>query len=168
MEDNQQQQNLKRPVLLTVLAILSFITISFGLIGNFLNLFSGPLSAEEMDLVITNSKKILEPFSNTGMSDMTEIFDKTFQMQVYINSNFYMHTLFTLAGLATGFYGVRQMLQAKKIGFHYYIIYNLLSLVSIYVSVPTTEVPSFIIISNVIFSGLFIFLYSINLSWMQK
>lgn len=164
---NEQEIKQKRPVFLTVLGILSFITIGFGLLGNVTGLFSGPLSEAEMEQVMNQALKSLEPLNASGMNEMSSSFELIFRTQVYINANFYIHTLITIASLAIGLSGVIFMFQAKKNGFHLYIIYNLINVSSIYLSVPASEVPSIIVISNLIFSALFVFLYSRNLHWMK-
>jgi hypothetical protein len=160
-------EKVKRPTFLLVLAILSLITIGFALLGNLSGLISGPLSEDEMELVMSESMKILEPLSASGMNDMSDTFEKVFRMQIYINANFYTQTLITIAYLLIGLFGVIFMLKGKKNGFHLYIVYNILSIVAIYVSVPANEVPNIMIGMNVLFSALFIFLYSRNLHWMK-
>ncbi|MES2588953.1 MAG: hypothetical protein V4622_08235 [Bacteroidota bacterium] len=166
MENTSEEQK-KRPVFLLVLAILSFITIGFGLIGNFLGLLAGPMSPSEMENVMASGLKTVESMQNSGMDSFSESFELIFRMQKYINSNFYPHILVTLLSLIVGFIGVLFMLKGNKKGFHLYIIYNLINVATIYVSVPANEVPNVIIISNVIFAGLFVFLYSRNLHWMK-
>jgi hypothetical protein len=166
MGDNNQEEK-KRPVFLTVLSILSLIAIVFGLLGNISELFSGPIPREEMEEMIAESKKALEPLSTNGMNDISDTFDKVFSMQIYINANFYTQTLLTVAYLVVGLFGVIFMMKGKKNGFHLYVVYNIISIVAIYVSVPATEVPNIMIIMNILFSALFIFLYSRNLNWMK-
>jgi hypothetical protein len=164
---NEQEINKKRPVFLTVLGILSFITIGFGLLGNVTGIFSGPLSEKEMNQAMAEALKSLEPLNASGMDDMSASFELVFRTQVYINANFYVHTLITIASFLIGLLGVIFMFKGRKNGFHLYIIYNLINVSSIYLSVPASEVPSIIVISNLIFSALFVFLYSRNLHWMK-
>lgn len=167
IENNDFQQENKRPTLLTVLCILSFISIGFSLLGNFLALLSGPLPLDELEKVMTDSMKLVNTLQEAGNTDLSKTLELVLRTQEYINANFYAHTLVTLIGLASGFMGVLFMFKGRKNGFHFYIVYNILSIVGIYVSVPASEVPTIMIVSNMIFSAIFILLYSRNLSWMK-
>lgn len=165
-EFNQQQE--KRPTFLTVLSVFSFISIGFGLLGTLLGLISGKMSSEQMEQVKIEAARQVESLQSTGMEDFSQLFEQIFRINEYINNNFYVHNLVSLLSLLVGLFGVLFMLRAQKKGFHMYIIYNILNLLLVYVSVPANEVPSFMTISNLIFSGLFVFLYSRNLKWMTK
>jgi hypothetical protein len=163
-----QPEEVKRPTLLTVLCVLSFISIGFSFLGNFSALLSGPLPIDELEKVIADSMNLVARLQDAGSSDLSKTLELVIRTQEYINSNFYPHTLITLIGLITGFIGVFFMFKGRKNGFHFYIVYNILSIVGIYVSVPASEVPTIMIVSNMIFSAIFILLYSRNLSWMKN
>lgn len=161
------QKEKKRPTFLLVLSILSFTTIGLALLGNLGTLLKGPFNENEMETIMAESLSSLQPFIDSGMDNLSNTIEKILKMQEYINSNFYTHNLVTLLGLIIGLLGVIFMLKSKKTGFHLYIIYNIISVTSIYLSVPAGEVPTIVVITNVIFSGLFIFFYSRNLHWMK-
>lgn len=168
--ENQEitPQEVKRPVFLTVLSIFSFIFIGFSLIGILLAMLSGKLSPDQMEQMKVDTYKLVEQFQGSGMEDFSALFEQSFRMVEYQNNNFWIHNLVSLLCFVTGFLGVIYMVKAFKKGFHMYIIYNIIYVLLIYVSVPANEVPSYSIIINVIFSGLFIFLYSRNLKWFTK
>jgi hypothetical protein len=166
MENSMEEQK-KRPVFLTVLAILSFISIGFGLLGNVMGLIAGPMSAAEMEQVTSTSMKIIESMDQGGANNFSDTFAMAFRMENYKNLNFYPDKLITILGFVLGLFGVINMMKGNKNGFHMYIIYNLISIATIYVSVPPSEVPGFFIVVNVLFSGLFVLLYSRNLHWMK-
>ncbi|MBI2257775.1 MAG: hypothetical protein HYU67_02635 [Flavobacteriia bacterium] len=167
MENSEEvNSNPKRPTFLLVLCILSFISTGFNLIGNIVNLLKGPLSQDELNVVLQEMQQLSDMVNQSG-SGFTELFEKLAKITQFTNDNFYMHEFILIASFALGFYGVLKMYQGIKNGFHLYIIYNLLSISSIYVSVPPSDVPSFIVIFSVIFSGIFIFMYSRNLHWMK-
>ena len=162
-----QKEAPKRPTFLTVLAVLSFITIGLGLLGGLTGLLSGPLSQEEIDEIIAQNMKIVDQLNDMGSYYWSDALNKTMHMVQYTNNNFYVNQLITVLGYAVGLAGVILMLRGKKTGFHLYIIYNLLSLLVVYASVPVSEVPAFIIIFNAFFALLFIFMYSRNLHYMK-
>ena len=165
---NDTEVNSKRPTFLLVLCILSYISIGFGLLGTLTSIFSGPLSMDEMDQLMKDSWKIVEAIQSNGNSDISGTLEMVLKTQEYINSNFYAHHLTTLLALVSGFIGVYLMFNKKSRGFHFYIIYNVISILIYYVSVPFSEVPSILVISNTIFSAIFILMYSRNLSWMKE
>ncbi|MCE3296487.1 MAG: hypothetical protein K0R65_2201 [Crocinitomicaceae bacterium] len=165
MEQHTEQK--KRPVFLTVLAILSFITIGLGLLGALFGFLAGPLTADQMEQILAQSAEQVEQFNSSGLGSFAETYEQIIRLQQYINNNFYLHNLVSLAGLVLGLIGVIFMLKGNRSGFHLYIMYNLVNLLLVYVSVPVDEVPSFMMVVNLVFSALFIFLYSRNLHWMK-
>ena len=167
MEEMDQRPK-KRPVFLTVLAILSLITIGLGTLGALFSFVTGPLSPDQMEQVMAESAEQMERFNSSGMNEFAQTYEQIIKLQEYINNNFYVHNLVSLISLLLGLFGVIYMLRGSRRGFHLYIMYNLSNLLLVYVSVPVKEVPTFMIIVNLDFSGLFIFLYSRNLHWMKN
>ncbi|MGV3629866.1 MAG: hypothetical protein ACO1O6_01595 [Bacteroidota bacterium] len=161
-------ENKKRPVFLTVLAVLSLITIGLGILGALFSFLTGPLSADQMEQVMAQSAEQIEQFNSSGLNNFSDTYEQIIKLQEYINNNFYVHNLVSLISLTLGLFGVLFMLRGQRRGFHLYIMYNLTNLLLVYVSVPVKEVPSFMMVVNLIFSALFIFLYSRNLHWMKK
>lgn len=167
-EEKQQTENKKRPIFLTVLSILSLITIALGVLGALFGFITGPLSPDQMEQVMAQSAGQMERLNSSGMNNFADTYEQIIRLQEYINNNFYIHNLVSLISLILGLIGVIYMLQGYRRGFHLYIMYNLSSLLLVYVSVPASEVPSFMMIVNLVFSALFIFLYSRSLHWMKK
>ena len=85
----------------------------------------------------------------------------------YYQESFYSFQLVQFLCIGCGLAGAIWMFKGKKIGFHLYIIYSLISLGSMYIFIPFSEVPSYSILFNGLFSGLFIWMYSRNLSWLK-
>lgn len=165
---NQQAPVKKRPVFLSVLSILSFISLGFGFLQVLFSFLTGKLSAEQMEQDKIMLAKQMEMMQDSGDQYFSSLMEQLFNVQNYVNENIYMHNTFILVSLILGLFGVIYMMQGFKRGFHMYIIYNIMSILVFYVSVPASEVPSFMIIVNAIFSALFVFLYSRNLKWMDK
>ena len=59
------------------------------------------------------------------------------------------------------------MFKRNHLGFHGYIIYNLLACVSVYFFVSPAIVPTIILIVNLIVSLIFVLLYAKHLPWMK-
>ena len=66
-----------------------------------------------------------------------------------------------------GLFGVIFMMRRRKLGFHMYIVYSLLAIGGMLLYVSAENIHISLPIVNVIFSGLFIFLYSRTLHWMR-
>lgn len=164
----KEHQEMKRPTLLLVLSILSFISIGFGFFGGIFSFLSGPVSVEDIDALIAENMPMIEQLRDLGSDYWANEMMKSFQMIRYTNANFWMNQAVNLLAYGVGFVGVFFMLKGFKKGFHAYIIYNLLLLLSPFASVPFGEVPSFLLISNAIIAGIFIFLYSRNLTYLNK
>jgi hypothetical protein len=162
------QENQKRPVLLTVLCVLSFIVVGFGLLSVLFSLIGGEPTNEQ----ITEAYNISMDFSNE-MRDkqiiwLADMMEQSADIVVYQQHRFWVVLLVNFLTFGTGFMGVLYMLKGKKLGFHLYIIYCLLSVGGTFLIAPTHLISMTSIISGFVFSGLFVFLYSRNLKWMTK
>jgi hypothetical protein len=137
---HEDQQTKKRPDLLTVLCILTFI--GSGLMG-----FSNLIVALSHDIILslTESGELMFP-----------------GMEIYLSlpmNYFFLTFLFMAASL----FGAIQMWKLKKIGFHVYTIGQVLLLV-----LPTLypQFPSYPYM-GILFTALFITLYASNLKHMS-
>jgi membrane-associated HD superfamily phosphohydrolase len=167
LEEFDLEQDEKRPSSMTTLSVLSIISIGLSLPGQIFGLAKGPMSGEEMkDFKVLMAEAISTSKTN-GWNWLAEMLDKLQLLQTDINNNFYTAAFVTIVSLSIGLLGVIMMRGRKKIGFHVYIIYCILSTVSIYMYVSPGNIPNSFVISNILFSALFIFLYSRNLKWLR-
>lgn len=166
--DNFNEENEPRPRFLTVLCILTFIATGMSLVAGLFNLLiTGKQSEEEMlnaKIAMTESISQLREMGMTGLVDMMEKFER---MSVQINDNFYLVAVIGLVTAGLGLFGAIKMWKGFKIGFHVYIIYNLITIGGVYTYVSPENVPSIVVIINLILSGIFIFMYSRNLKWLK-
>ena len=167
MEIENQNEPMKRPTFLVVLSVFSLISISSGLLSSILGLISGPMEDYQIDEIIGQNMAGVTQLQEMGEVYWSEITLKILNLIKYTNANFYMDRLINLGAYAIGLNGVIFMLKGRKLGFHLYIVYNLIALVSIYASAPASEIPSFYFILFGIISSIFIFMYSRNLKFMK-
>jgi hypothetical protein len=161
------QQPVERPTFLKVLCILSFISIGLSLVFSLGSLVGGPQSEDEM---IAQKVELLEAndeLRDSGMDGFADMMEQMTRMNESINANFYMASVVSILALLIGFYGVFSMWQGKKIGFHLYIVYSLISVGQLYLFVSPADIPSIAIIFNLIVAAVFVLLYSRNLHWMK-
>ncbi len=167
MELDPKEQPQKVPTFLRVLSILSLIAIISGLMSGVLGLLSGPFSPEEIDDYLAKNMDGVNQLHDMGEIYWAETTSKILNLVRYTNNNFYMDRLINIGAYGIGLAGVMFMLRGRKIGFHLYIVYNLITLISIYASAPAYAVPPFYFFLFGFISLLFIFLYSRNLKFMK-
>ena len=167
IDDFDIEKKEKRPVFLTVLCILSFVWLGFGVLDSFGDLGSGPSSKEDMKAAKVELAKSISELKKNGMESWVPTMQKLGRMAEDLNQNHYLATIITFLITLAGIYAVYLMMKGAKLGFHMYIVYSLLSIGSIYLFVNPSNVPTFIVMTNVVISGLFIFMYSRNLKWLR-
>ncbi|MGV3609888.1 MAG: hypothetical protein ACO1N0_02995 [Fluviicola sp.] len=166
--EQEREPNQKRPVLLTVLAVLSFIVIGYGMLGLLTSTLSGPPSPEQIDEGYQQIIQAVSDLRDQNAVGLADFFEGLANMIAYEQHHFFPVMLLNAVTIITGFIGVLFMLRGRRLGFHFYIIYNLLSIGGVYLIVPFELVPTILLITSLILSGLFVFLYSLNLKWMNK
>lgn len=164
--DNIQGKRSERPGFLKTLCIMSFISTGLALVSGFINLLSGPFTKEEMIEQKVQMMKSIDELRTLEMGSLAEMFEKIQRMSESMNGHFYAAQIVSLLVVSIGIFGVWKMWNGVKLGFHLYIIYSLLSVLTVYFFVAPVDVPSFVVIVNLIFSGIFVFMYSRNLKWM--
>lgn len=132
----------KRPTLLTVLCILTFI-------GSGMNLFSSLVIAGFYDVFVEIAQEFSKKFSIPGIDLLLE----TKPMFFLVTGIFYAGSLA----------GAILMMFLKKIGFHVYTIFQILLVIApmYFMHLASPGLP------ELLFSGLFILLYSMNLKFMS-
>ncbi len=160
-------QETKRPKFLTVLCVLSFIALGFSIIGLLATFANGKPSDDQIETAYMQSQQMASEFRAKGTTWAADFIEQAAELASHQQKN-YWKTVGTNALITvTGFIGVLWMFKGKKLGFHLYIIYNLLSVGASFLIVPAHMVQLPTVIMSLIFSGLFVYLYSKNLSWMK-
>jgi uncharacterized membrane protein YagU involved in acid resistance len=166
--DNMNEENEPRPRFLTVLCILTFIATGLGLISGLFNLL---ITGKQSEEAMINSKvamaQSINEMRDMGMTSFVDLMEKIDRMSVEVNENFYFVAVFGLIVTIIGLYSALKMWKGSKLGFHIYIIYNLISIGGIYLYVSPANIPTIFVVFNVILSGIFILMYSRNLKWLK-
>ena len=164
--DNSPEKE-PRPSFLTVLCVLSYISIGLALSSGFMGLISGPMSE---DLVLQQKlewAKMADELRSVGADGFVAIIEQFQRMLDSLNANHYGNTIVTILVRLIGIVGVIFMWQGKKNGFHIYIIYSILAVIQMYFFVSPADIPTVMVVVNLVISGLFVFLYSRNLKWLS-
>lgn len=166
--DTMNFEEKKRPTMLTVLAVLSFVYIGISIISNFFQLIRGPFNEDELYEMKVQSAKQITEMKTLGADWAVDILEKSQRMIEDLNSSFYLAISISIIVFIVGLFGVIMMLKQRKLGFHLYIVYNILAVGIVFTYVSPANVPAIATIFNVIIAGLFIFLYSRTLHWLTK
>ena len=162
------KQPTSAPIFLIVLVILTLLNTGLALLGGVFSLVVGkPSEKEILASKVQMAKPIIE-LRKLEMDYFVDVFTKLEAINDAMYANFIMFNVLgifiALIGAASAF----MMLKRMKLGFHAYIVYSFLSILSVYAFVAPVNVPSILILTNAIFAGLFVFLYSRNLKWLTK
>jgi hypothetical protein len=164
--DNFQVKE-ERPTFLKVLCILSWISTGIALISGIINIISGPFSEEQMTDQKVEMIKSIDELRTLDMTGLADLFEKIQRMTESMNAQFYYVQFVSLIVVVLGVFGIFKMWNRSKLGFHLYIIYSLLSVLTVYLFVAPIDVPSIVVIINLVISAIFVFMYSRNLKWMK-
>lgn len=132
----------KRPTLLTVLCILTFISSG-------MNMFSGLVIAGFYDVFIVLAQEFAKKFNIPGI----ELILETKPLFFLVTAIFYAGSLA----------GAILMMNLKKTGFHVYTVFQILLILAPMYFMHLSS-PGF---PELLFSGLFVLLYSMNLKFMS-
>lgn len=168
MENELTQQEEKRPTFLVVLCILTFINTGLNILTSLVQLISGPTSEEQLLQEKVELTKAANEMKDTGMDALANMMEQLQAMTADIQANFYIAMTVALVAPLIGLFGALKMWKGEKLGFHLYIIYNLIAVGGIYLYVSPQNIPSLSIIFGLLLSGIFIFMYSRNLHWVKK
>ena len=160
-------QKPKRPAFLTVLCILTLINTGLSTITSVFSLLHGPISEEEMIEQRVQFLKSADERRTLNMPAFAEMMEQIQRMSESANAHFYANTLISMLILGLGIVGAVLMLRGKKLGFHLYIGYALLAVLQLYFFASPADIPTVAVVLGLLFSGLFVFLYSRNLPWLN-
>ena len=161
---NEQE---KRPKFLLVLCILTFISTGFEFLSNLIRLISGPLNKEQMLVQLVDFQEEINNMREIGADSFVDSMQTSIRMFKQVNDNHYVAVCVSIVVCVLGAYAAFQMFKGHRLGFHLYIIYSILSFVSIYAYVSIGNVPTNYILFGSAISLVFILLYSRNLKWMK-
>lgn len=157
----------KRPTFLSVLCILSFVWMGISALGPLFGLVTGPQSEDQMLEGKAALYQTATQMKEQHMDGFARVMRQLGDMAESLNDHHYLVQLVTLIVLAIGVFGVIQMWKLKKIGFHMYIIYSLVASSQVYFFVKPELVPTFLIVFNLIISGIFVLLYALNVKHLK-
>ena len=162
------KQPTKAPIFLFVLVILTLLNTGLAFLGGVFSLVVGkPSEKEILAAKVSMAKPIIE-LRKLEMDYFVDVFTKLEAINDAMYANFIMFNLLAVFIAGIGAASAFMMLKRMKLGFHAYIVYSFLSILSVYAFVAPVNVPSILILTNAILAGLFVFLYSRNLKWLTK
>jgi hypothetical protein len=166
--DTQDAQTVsKRPVFLLVLVILSSINIGISTIGALSGMLGYKPDKAMIKKEMLEFAKIREQLEKGNAEDFIYIIDQMEGVALNMFKHFQQYNSFQFLFLVLGLAGVILMYRAKKLGFHFYILYTLGLVVLPYFFNPITGIPTILTIVGIIYGGIWVFMYSRNLHWLK-
>jgi hypothetical protein len=157
----------KRPQGLMILLVLTFIntgsSIFFGLLTV---LFFKPTAADLKKERLDMAKSIVE-LKEVGLNSLVDLLERVQAMTEALNDYFIETNVVNIVIALLGATSAYFMLKRNQLGFHGYIIYNLLASGSIYFFISPSLIPSVILIVNLCISLVFVLLYARHLPWIK-
>lgn len=163
------EEKRKKPTFLIVLLILTSLSLLSTLVVGVLPLVSGPMNEEQLEqeeVKVAKSKKDLERlFDDEEFREtLSDGLDLSFAKVSYIHKKaFWIFHLFQLLSFSIGAAAVYYMYHLRKLGFHLYIVYCLVSIGQAYLIFPKDLIIGADIIGGFAISALFVVLYALNL-----
>jgi len=151
-----------RPILLTVLCVLTFIGSGFGVFGNLMAMFAAPF------LEFFQASMLDEAYNQLGNNPGDQFVKQALDMAVLTIDNFLGITLSKFIFYAISLTGAIMMFQMKKIGFYLYVAAQVGFLFIGPVFLGWNMFVSTAMFFSGFFSILFIALYAINLKHMSQ
>jgi len=155
----------RRGSTLKVLAILSWIWIGFMTLMTLPSVFSGPMSADEMEDAKVDILTSLTP-------EMIKILGQDFvkeNIAFLEKSNEYHYSILgiNLASYVLGFYAVFLMYNLKKTGYYLYVVYSLIPVVTPLLFFDGGIIRAMSIAFGLVFAILFCILYGVQVKRMS-
>lgn len=176
-ENNPRLKKKDKPTFLLVLLVLTSITLVISFFGVVVNLVSGPASEEKLIAKEVEAyKPLLEAKKAIKDANTQKAYDISENLIQYgVEKNKFIHTqvfwkyhFLLLLVVAVGAIAVYFMFKMRKIGFHFYIIYCILASAITFIVFPSALRSDWETYPALLMSGLFIFLYGLNLKHFDK
>ena len=165
--NESQEENTERPRFLLVLCIMTILNAGLTLVNGLFSLFSAKPSEAEIAKANTQISKSLDLLIDQELYYWVDVIKKVQIMTEAMYTNFMAYITVSIIVSLCGLLAAIFMLKGKKIGFHAYIIYSFLWILQSYLFVAPQNVPSVLVIFNILFCVGFIFMYSRNLKWLR-
>ncbi len=150
-----------------ILLVLTFIntgsSVFFGLLTL---LFFKPSPADLKKERLEMAKSIVE-LKELGFDSLVDLLERIQAMTEALNGYFYETNIVSIFIAMLGAAAAYLIFKRNQLGFHGYIIYNLLASGSIYFFISPSLIPSVILIVNLCISLVFVLLYARHLPWIK-
>jgi hypothetical protein len=158
--ENWLEEPKKRPSMLNVLTILTFISNGLGFISAFYSYFSAP----------SNYDKVVQ--AQDKMDQMPDIVKNMMGPDPVGNARKMLDNrlpimLLTLVGALLCFYGALQMRKLKKTGFTIYILGDIVPFLGLFVFIGASMLTGFTGIFGILITLVFVILYATQLKYMK-
>ncbi len=158
-----------RPRALNILLILSAVYIVMSFSATLQAIMGGPLTQVQLETETADFYGSISELRDQGIGqEFTDMAETMIETSFYINNEvFYLYNTLRLMELLIGAISIVLMFQLKKVGFHIYIVYSLLPIITTYITLPQELILTASIIVLVLIAALFALLYGSKLKYMK-
>lgn len=167
-EDSYASMNARPPKGLMVLLVLTWVNTLFSIVTTLFTLIFMRPSAQDLEQEKVEMAKSIVELKKLGMDSFVGMLERIQAMTEAMHPYFIQSNLVNLLVLACGAVAAWFMYRRNQLGFHFYIIYNLASVGSIYLFISPSLIPSVIILVNSLISVVFVLLYAKHLPWLKS
>ncbi len=166
-EVEEIQEEKKLPVFLRVLCILSFIYIGIILMPAIFGLFSGPLSETELNESFQKVSSLVP--NSINKKEKAHLLELAYEKQKTMNDKFYLNATVNIWVYSMGFFGVFKMYKKRqRSGYYLYLVYSALTVFSMFLILPVKLITFDEIITLVLWTGIMVALYTVNLKHLTN
>lgn len=166
--EEQYEEQKERPAFLIVLLVmtgLNLLSKLYGIVTSFLS-EREILTVDDLGEEYTNALE--EISSQEGSEEVVEMIETMAGHFLYLgNEAYFGNLLVSLIAVLLGGFAVYSLYNLKKLGFHAYVLYAVISVFGVYFIMPSDIISTFFVTLTAIWSGIWVLLYAINFKHLK-
>lgn len=167
IEENYQERN-ERPPFLIVLLVISGLYMGYSLITTLPSLFQDKPVIDKEQAMDAFYEQIDGVADQEGGEQAVEMVENIMNHLFYLTDDaYYSNLLLNLVCLIIGIVSLVFMFRLKKLGYHLYLIYSIISAFGVYIIVPNEFVSGLLVFFGIILSLIMVGLYTVNLKHLK-
>ncbi|PWT99534.1 MAG: hypothetical protein C5B52_10435 [Bacteroidetes bacterium] len=157
----------QRPVLLTILCILTFLGSSWGIIGGFTNYITADTASQIAQKAIDDARERADVSSNSEGARITDKVTNALE-ETLKPENIRVNAIFKVISCILNIIGAFLMIKLMRAGFWVYVLGTLVGVVGVFTAYGVHSIVGLFLSSGATFVGiLFVVLYSLNLKVLK-
>ncbi|MEN9700450.1 MAG: hypothetical protein RLZZ301_1648 [Bacteroidota bacterium] len=165
--EDQAPEASGRSKFLIVLVILSSINLGISTMGSIPGMLGQKVDAKTIKDARLDFATMREQLLDAHADSFVGVVDQMEKVTLSMFRHFQVYNSLNFLVMVLGLTGVILMYRQRKLGFHFYIVYSLGTVCIPYLLNPIQDIPTILTIVGLLYSGLWVFLYSRSLHSMH-